>query len=94
MKPTIFTKNVNKVAITEHIKFLNNLELLRANSLLACNPIYMHANDPTTITNTYCDVYSRKTRKRVQFNTRILFSKVTFLTNPNEYLLKYMDRLI
>jgi hypothetical protein len=93
MKHTLFAKNVNKQAISDHIKFLNNLDLFKQNSLLACNPIYIYTNDPTTIADVFCDVYSRKTRKRIQLKTRVLFAKEDFLRKPSVYLLKYMDRL-
>ena len=89
----MFTKNANKQRVHENIIFLNKLELFKNNKLLACNPVYMHTRSPLDIGDTFCDIYSRRTKKRVTLNTRVLFSKNEFIENPCLYLSKYLERL-
>jgi len=65
----------------ERIKFLNSLKPLKDNSVIACSEQYINSS-ATTI----CELYSRKTKKRIKVITSTLFDNPLFLNNPEIYL--------
>lgn len=64
----------------DRAKQLNALQFLKDNSIVAVNTQYMSDN------RTFCELYSRKTRKRVKIVTSVLFNVPEFIENPNEYI--------
>jgi hypothetical protein len=65
-----------------YAKTLNAVQFLKDNSIVAVNTQWL--NDGRT----FCELYSRKTRKRVKLETSKLFERDEFLVDPNQYLSK------
>jgi hypothetical protein len=64
----------------DRAKFLNTLSFLKEHSIVAVNTQWMSTGE------TFCELYSRKTKKRVKFITSITFKNPEFINNPNEYI--------
>jgi hypothetical protein len=64
----------------ERAKFLSSLKFFKDNSIVAVNTQWM------TDGETFCELYSRKTRKRVRIKTHILFDIEEFMKNPDEFM--------
>jgi len=75
----------------ERIKFLNSLSILKTNSVIACSEQYINSS-ATTI----CELYSRKTKKRIKVVTSALFNNEFFTDNPENYLIgkAYFNNLL
>jgi hypothetical protein len=76
MPKMITTKSLSD----DRAKFLNSLDFLKENSIAAVNTQWTQNGE------TFCELYSRKTRKRIRIKTHLLFERQDFINNPNDYL--------
>jgi hypothetical protein len=60
--------------------FLNKLEILKKNKIIACNSSWMMDG------RTKCELYNKSNHKRIIVHTDILFMNQDFLSNPDGYL--------
>lgn len=70
----------NKQQGIAEAKILSQLPICKQFSVVAVNCSYNDKGER------YCELYSRKTRKRKRINTNTLFNKPSFLLNQNEYI--------
>jgi len=71
----------NKQISLANVAFLNKLEVIKNNKLLACNHYY-------TINGVLgCDIYNKSNRKRVKIRTSVIFEKPEFISDPENYIL-------
>jgi len=85
----MFQKNQNRLDAQIRINKLNSLNILKENKILACKWAYQ--NDGTT----FCELYNKSNKKRVTIKTNVLFNRVEFQQDAEQYLKnqKYFQNL-
>lgn len=74
-------KTTIKQLSTERASILNKLEVFKTNKVMACNTQWMQDG------NTFCEIYSKSTKKRTKINTNRLFLKELFINDMDKYIL-------